>query len=213
MFVVRHAETDDNFAKLCQGQGGSGLNARGRAQAAALGERLAKHRFDAIFCSDLQRATQTLDAVLQLQTQPPTPCCTPLLRERGFGLFEGQPIELYGALVRSLPAEERRTHRPAGGESWEDVAARCRAFLSCALSPQSTCVLVLTHGGCLRELMRAASVPLRGHVGNTAVFELEGRRTARSAHAFELVNSDAHDTGATSAYGSAATTITEGEVE
>src|SRR4051812_42359228 len=58
-WLVRHGETADNAARIFQGQGGRGLNAHGRAQAARLAERLRRSPPQAIVASDLERATET----------------------------------------------------------------------------------------------------------------------------------------------------------
>src|SRR3954453_20377115 len=59
LVLVRHGETADNAARILQGQGGSGLNRRGRAQAERLAERMRRSPPAAIVASDLERAAET----------------------------------------------------------------------------------------------------------------------------------------------------------
>src|SRR6478672_7369031 len=59
LYLARHGETDDNANLVFQGQGGKGLNARGRAQARRLAERMRKSRVTTIVASDLERAEET----------------------------------------------------------------------------------------------------------------------------------------------------------
>lgn len=64
--LVRHGETQWNVEQRLQGQlvPGPGLTERGQQQAAVLAARLRCERFDAIYSSDLLRATQTAEAVI-----------------------------------------------------------------------------------------------------------------------------------------------------
>ena len=59
LYFARHGETDDNARLVFQGQTGKGLNARGRAQARRLAERMKKGRITTIVASDLERAEET----------------------------------------------------------------------------------------------------------------------------------------------------------
>src|SRR6478672_8105171 len=63
LYFARHGETDDNANLVFQGQGGKGLNSRGRAQARRLAERMRKARVTTIVSSDLERAEETAGIV------------------------------------------------------------------------------------------------------------------------------------------------------
>src|SRR5688572_2354328 len=63
LYLARHGETADNAAQIFQGQGGRGLNDRGRAQARRLAGRLAGLGLHAIVSSDLERAVETATIV------------------------------------------------------------------------------------------------------------------------------------------------------
>ena len=62
--IVRHGETDWNWAGRIQGQSDTPLNERGRGQARALGAALREVPIDAAYCSDLARARETAELVL-----------------------------------------------------------------------------------------------------------------------------------------------------
>jgi broad specificity phosphatase PhoE len=103
--LARHGETDDNARCIFQGQSGRGLNARGRAQAEALGRRLRTQPYRAILTSDLERAQETAQIIaacfpggLPIETDPG-------LREIDLGAWTGKSHDDIAEL--SLPATGR----------------------------------------------------------------------------------------------------------
>ena len=83
------------------------------------------------------------------------------LRERSFGVFEGHT---YAEIDARWPAEAARWRRhdpdfgPVGGETLVDFFARAVAALTrIAAGPRGRTILVVTHGGVLDCLYRAAS--------------------------------------------------------
>ena len=171
LIVVRHGETDWNRSRRLQGHTDIGLNATGRLQA----ERIAAHfaaRFAAhagiesiaaVHTSDLARARETarpVAAALDLVAQE-----TPLLRERNYGLFEGLTFE---EILRRYPVDAQRlrardpSHEMPGGESQSAFHARVVAAvgsiaLDDATEGKERRVLIVTHGGVLDMLYRAAN--------------------------------------------------------
>jgi broad specificity phosphatase PhoE len=148
LWLVRHAESLGNVADARAHEAGAGrlaldvrdpdvpLSATGRAQAEALGRRLAAlpedRRPTAVLSSPFTRALTTAELAtgsLGLRVRPDE-----RLRERDFGAFDG----MTGAGIRAeYPQEaERREllgkfyYRPPGGESWADVALRVRSLLA-----------------------------------------------------------------------------------
>ena len=174
VLLCRHGETHDNVAGLVQGHGGGALTAAGRAQAAALGRRLAATRLDAVFCSDLARATETLRLVADAAASPhPPPTLTPQLRERGGGVLEGAALAAVDEAVRAAGVPPRR-FRPDGGESWEDVAHRATAFLD----------MCVAHSSATRRRPPDAPRPAQARRGAAAARgrPLCARRVARRLH-------------------------------
>lgn len=105
----------------------SPLTSTGLAQARALAESFAQIHIDAIYASDLKRASQTAHEVLNANRTIPPPLMvqTQSLREQHFGLAEGRdwteaewtnPNKSKGADARKLAFPE--------GESLEAVNAR-----------------------------------------------------------------------------------------
>jgi len=89
--IIRHGETDWNVQKRIQGHTDIPLNETGRAQALAMAFNAAHHRFNAIYSSDLLRATETAQVLAQREDHEVK--CLPQLRERHFGLFQGITAE------------------------------------------------------------------------------------------------------------------------
>src|SRR5262245_9299525 len=87
LIVVRHGETTWNREKRMQGTTDTPLSDVGRAQARALGRRLAGHDFAALYASDLARARDTASVIAERTGRKLV--MDSRLRERRFGIFEG----------------------------------------------------------------------------------------------------------------------------
>ncbi len=158
--LVRHGETDWNAERRLQGHVDIPLNARGLAQAASTARGLGEARFAAVYCSDLARARQTADAILEGRDTRTT--LQPELRERHFGIFQGRT---YDEAAAALPDDFRRFRSgeadyafPGGGESLATFARRVEAALTAiAQRHAGEDVLVVTHGGVLDIAHRLAT--------------------------------------------------------
>lgn len=173
LIVVRHGETDWNLSRRLQGHTDIGLNATGSLQAQRIAAHFAARRaagaetIAAIHTSDLARARETarpVAAALGLVAHE-----TPLLRERNYGLFEGLTFEqiLTGYPLDAQRLKERDpSYAMPGGESQSAFHARVVAAVGSIAQDEAAkglgrCVLIVTHGGVLDMLYRAANdVPL-----------------------------------------------------
>jgi 2,3-bisphosphoglycerate-dependent phosphoglycerate mutase len=140
LYLVRHGQTDWNVEKRFQGQTDIPLNDTGREEARKLSDQLKGEVFDAIYSSDLKRATET--ASLITLCKPKTDA---RLRERHFGHWEGKlQAEFY-----HLPKEDR-----IGFETDEEVLKRAfEALTEITTRHPGQKVLVVTHGGLQRNLI------------------------------------------------------------
>lgn len=158
--LIRHGETDWNVVHRLQGHTDIPLNATGLAQAQATAAALGSVHFDAMYCSDLQRAAKTAQIIAAPRKQQVI--AEPRLRERHFGAFQGltwdEAKERYPS--HYTPLRERVVHAnpPDGGESLAVFSERITAVLQeiAARHPAQT-VLVVCHGGCLDVAYRAAT--------------------------------------------------------
>lgn len=154
--VVRHGETAWNAAGRIQGHLDSPLNEEGLAQALLLGERLARERFDAIYCSDQGRVLQTIQPFVdRTQAQPVR---TERLRERNLGVFQGLNSE---ECQKRYPQDYARFHGRdpehvvPQGESIRQVYVRVSTLFSeLAARHAGQQILAVTHGGILDALYR-----------------------------------------------------------
>jgi broad specificity phosphatase PhoE len=90
IILVRHGTTQWNVEKRLQGEIDIPLNDLGREQAHQLREKLAHIEFDAVYTSDLSRASETTEIVMQGKSIPIIK--TPELRESRFGSWEGSTV-------------------------------------------------------------------------------------------------------------------------
>ena len=199
--AVRHGETAWNVQTRIQGQLDIGLNAIGRQQAERLGRALADENLDAIYASDLQRAADTARAVSERAGVPVRTDAA--LRERGFGGFEGLT---WAEVEQQHPDESRRWRErdasfgPPGGETLAVFYERAvSALAAIAARHRGQHIAIVTHGGVLDALYRAASrvaldAPRTWQLGNASI-----NRVLHGEQGFTLVgwNDSLHLVGGT----------------
>ncbi|WP_434748291.1 histidine phosphatase family protein [Paenibacillus amylolyticus] len=164
--LIRHGSTAWNKAKRSQGQTDNPLDQEGREQAARLAARLAEESWEAIYASDLERASETARVIAdRLGIQEIH--LDPRLREMGGGQVEGtteeERIAKWGADWGSL--DLGKEHPDAG-------ASRGKAALEDILRqhPEGR-VIVVSHGAVLRNTLRSLLPELDVSVklGNTSI--------------------------------------------
>ena len=118
-YFVRHGESEGNAARVFTGQTDSPLTARGRQQAAAVADELAKVKFDRIVSSDLSRTRDTAQVIAKRHRIPVE--TLPELREINVGDRTGTPFDE----ARGLPnwSDDGFVSWP-GGETLDQVLAR-----------------------------------------------------------------------------------------
>jgi broad specificity phosphatase PhoE len=158
LLLVRHGESTWNARGRWQGWADPPLSDLGRAQAEAAAPAAAP--IDAVVSSDLQRALVTAElmaAVLEVEEVH----VEPDLRERDVGDFTGLTrVEIEerwpGVLAQGNASIARN---PRFGESVEQLGARVNAALArLAARFAGQRVLVVTHGGVVRNLERSFGV-------------------------------------------------------
>ncbi len=156
-YLVRHGETEWNRDGRIQGHTDTGLNDYGRRQMDTLAARLAGCRFAAVYASDLSRAVESAQAIVEgrgiaIETDPD-------LREFSYGEWEGLTTE--EAEAQDPEEYARRMALDAGvfaapgGENTQQLLDRVRRFYECAVErhQSSEDVLIVAHAGSIRALL------------------------------------------------------------
>jgi broad specificity phosphatase PhoE len=165
LVLVRHGETDWNRERRVQGHTDVPLNAEGRLQAADLVARLAHETFDAVYTSDLRRARETALLVAEPRGLNVVPATE--LRERDFGTWEGLTDD---EAHRRYPMETRDPRGWGDAETQEEMAARVlEKLIEIGRVHRGGRVLVVSHGGPLRAVLRHVGRDGDGPIENCAV--------------------------------------------
>ncbi|KAG1792174.1 phosphoglycerate mutase-like protein [Suillus plorans] len=189
VFVVRHGETDSNRNRIIQGQLDTQLNATGLAQAAVTAEALKSVSFDKAFTSDLQRASETAERILQYHTGIEL-VKDSALRERFMGEMQGKKgpidmkdlssIETDEAFVQRCIAWYNRVIIPYISVTKPDVSeGRCRNIIVLShgafIATLFRIMIYSNHATCPAEL-KLGSLPT---LGNTSISVVEYRIVSR----------------------------------
>ena len=163
--LVRHGETRWNAEQRVQGQTDIPMHEPGRRQIERTAARLACHRFNAVYASDLSRVRETADMIIEASESGPHDLrIDPTLREMAFGKFEGmtrseiedanEGLDIFGP-VHNLD------YGPPGGESYRDLLDRCGPFAETLIRDHlDDDVLIVGHGAALRALtVRLLAMP------------------------------------------------------
>jgi len=157
LLIVRHGETEWNAQSRYQGQSDVPLSDVGRAQARALVGRLAREPLDAVYISDLSRALETAEIVLNGRNIPQV--IEPRLREMHFGVMEGLTFnDAYALYPKEIDAWLNDYNTPPpGGEDLESFAARVGSLMQeLQARHEGQTILLVAHGGPLSEMARLA---------------------------------------------------------
>ncbi len=143
------------------------LNETGRAQAKELARELANETLAAVYASDLARAKETAEIATAGRGLPVQELAA--LRERHFGTWEG---------LTDVVIHERfpnaRTKPWGDGETIEEMSVRViGALREIAADNYGERVLVATHGGPIRAVIRATGVEPSGPIENCHVLRIE----------------------------------------
>jgi broad specificity phosphatase PhoE len=151
LIAVRHGETEWNLQRREMGQLDSCLTKRGIQQAEALGSRLSRISFHALYSSDLGRAVHTAEiiaAICQKDVRLDSG-----LRERHMGLFQGLTWEEMG---QRFPKEQETYDCtgfydviPEGETAQQRLDRSMRVLTGIAERHPNQTVVVVTHGGFL----------------------------------------------------------------
>lgn len=159
--LIRHGETAWNTERRLQGHTDIPLNARGEVQARQMAQALknADLAFDVLYTSDLKRASDTANALVELFGVVAS--VDSALRERHFGALQGLSISEAPLLrpdIWQAHISRDLDHELEGGESIQQFALRVQNILDrIQQRHQGETVLLVSHGGTLDMMYRIAS--------------------------------------------------------
>ena len=155
LFLVRHGDTELNSRERYWGHSDVKLGAAGLKQAEKLRDRLVTEKIDAIYSSDLERASLTAKIIASRHQLDVITCAE--LQEINFGKVEGltfdEIIRLYPELTELWTSWSRQLKFP-DGESVDELNCRVSKFLGRLEkhAPDET-ILIVAHAGPLRLLV------------------------------------------------------------
>jgi 2,3-bisphosphoglycerate-dependent phosphoglycerate mutase len=160
LVLVRHGESQWNLENRFTGWTDIPLTEKGRDEARRAAEKIRDIHFDLAYTSVLQRATESLDIMLEVIGQQDIPIAyDSALNERHYGDLQGlnkaETAEKFGKEQVHL---WRRSYdvAPPGGESLKDTAARTLPYFEARILPDMRAgknVLVSAHGNSLRSIV------------------------------------------------------------
>ena len=164
LFLVRHGEVEEQYLRIYGGRIDMNLSERGHEQATALAPFFSSMGLDAIYCSTMTRARQTLDPIAEHVAA--TPVFMEDLREIDFGEWTGLTWEAVAKQHESEVADW--LHLLDGGEvDGAESTAGLRARVSPCLdrileSHPGQSVAIICHGAVIRVMLSSLlSLPLR----------------------------------------------------
>ena len=159
VYIIRHGETSWNAEYRMQGRSDVELNENGIELAEITAENMKDIPFDVCFSSPSVRAVRTAEIVLR--DRPVEVHTDPRLYEIDFGEWEGKTLnpahpEIERPKFLSLGAEAFSYVPPEGGESLQEVIARCGDFYREMIRDpelQDKTILIVAHGCPCRALL------------------------------------------------------------
>ena len=155
LLLVRHGDTELNSAERYWGHSDVKLSAGGLSQAERLRHRLVARKIDAVYSSDLRRASVTAETIASGHQLEVITCNE--LREINFGELEGLTFNeisrLYPEVTRLWVKMDTSLKYP-GGESLDELNNRVSQFLGrLEKHTEEETILIVAHSGVLRTLV------------------------------------------------------------
>jgi len=148
--LVRHAEVEEKYIGCYNGHKDVGLSPKGYKDAKKLKPYFDTKEFDAIFCSDLIRAQESLKQFIDSDEV----IYTKELREKSWGKHEGLSFDEIIALGEIEYVYFKQWIDSLDGESVEDYTLRIKKFLFenlTSLNKQN--ILLVTHSGVIKTFI------------------------------------------------------------
>jgi len=147
--LLRHCEVVEEYRGTYNGHIDIALSEKGKRDALSLANEFQNRNFDLIYCSDLLRTRETLQAleleVLTIYTED--------LREKSWGRHEGKSFEE----INAEGIEYKDFHQwinELGGENIESYKRRLENYFSQSIcKSEAQNILLVTHSGFIKTLL------------------------------------------------------------
>ncbi len=150
IYFVRHSEVIEPYQGCYNGHIDIPLSQKGKEDAKKLAQHLGSIPFEKVFCSDLRRCKETLEAFMPLKAHV---VYTPRLREKSWGRHEGkrfEEIEAEGIVYESFS----QWINALDGEDVSHYMNRLwEYFQDEILTQKARNILVVTHAGVIKSLI------------------------------------------------------------
>lgn len=148
--LVRHAEVEERYKNCYNGHNRIGLSENGEIQAKEVAKKLDVLKFDAVFCSDLRRAKESIKHSVHAKDA----IYTDKLREKSWGKHEGLSFDEIIAQGEIEYKDFLQWIDSLDGEPHKEYVKRVEEFFLFFLpSLEKENILVVTHAGVIRVLM------------------------------------------------------------
>ena len=155
LWLVRHGQSQANVDGLYSGISETPLTEPGIVQAQAVGNLLNHVEFEKVLCSELGRAQQTMQLILQQRRVPVI--TEPRLNEMNFGDWEmchHRDLQRTDAKNYAAWCEDWQNVVPKNGEGFQRFAKRVSEFAaSLSSQPKEENLLIVSHQGVLSLLI------------------------------------------------------------
>jgi len=148
--LIRHGEVKEKYQGCYNGHIDVVLSKKGHSQAKELAQKFKDEKYDAVFCSDLKRARQTLSYFPHAKDA----IYTDKLREKSWGKHEGLSFDEIIAQNEIKYENFLQWIEALDGENYTDYVKRIEEFFMNFLkTQQKENILILTHSGVIKTLI------------------------------------------------------------
>lgn len=151
LILIRHGQTEENKKHIWQGWFDSMLNQEGEKQAKKLANVLEKENISTIYCSDLQRARDTIKPFLKDKNIPVH--YVKELRERSLGILECTTTEQREEYLKKNKVNIRASNLETGETSKEVEERISKLYKEVIDKYEDVTILFVTHGGPIAHLI------------------------------------------------------------
>ena len=172
ILLIRHGETTGDIEDRYGGAYDDHLTEKGREQLAETAQKLAGRTIDVLYTSSLIRARESADilnSVFNTQIE-----VMDGLRERNYGVLGGltkaEALEQYPEAVE---AHKDPANTDPEGESQQDFTERVVTAFEAITKSGHDRVVVVSHGGPIKTILRHLGLPIPDQIGDGGVVEVE----------------------------------------